>query len=103
MQRNRRNIQLKNAHILHDERVHARVVKFMDVAPRRLQLVVVQDGVDGHKNAGAVAMRKRGEPCNVRNGVVCLRTRPECRPADVHRVRAVQHRLAPDLGIAGRG
>ena len=58
MQRNRRNVQLQNAHILHDQRIDPRVVQLVDVFARGLKLVVMQDSVDGHENARSVTMRK---------------------------------------------
>ena len=103
MQRDRRNVQLQNAHILHDQRIDAGVVQLVDVFARRLQLVVVQDRVHRHKNPRAVTMRKLREARNISHRVLGLATRAKRRAADVHRIRAVQHRLAPDVGIAGGG
>ena len=103
MQRNRRNVQLQNAHVLHDQRIDACVVQLVNVFACWLQLGVVQDGVDGDENARAVTMRKLRECCNIGHAVFGFAARAERRAAYVHRIGTVQHRLTPDFAIAGGG
>ena len=48
-QLNGRDVQLHDAHVLNNQRVHASIVKLVNQLPRRLQLVVVQNGAEGDK------------------------------------------------------
>ena len=58
VQLNGRDVQLHDAHVLNNQRVHASIVKLVNQLPRRLQLVVVQNGVEGDKNPRVVAVGK---------------------------------------------
>ena len=48
-------------------------------------------------------MGKSHQSGNVGNRVFRLAASAERRAADVHRIRAVQHRLTPDFSVAGGG
>ena len=102
MQLNRRNIQLHHPHVLHDQRIDPGVVQLVDQLARRLQLVVMQDGVDGGEDARVIAageLHQLGDFADLVAGVV---SRTEARPADVYGVGAMQDGLPGDLYVAGR-
>ena len=103
MQLDGRQVQRQQAHVLHDQCVHPGVPGLPDHAPRALQLVVAQDGVDGQEDAAAVALRMRAQPRDVRHRIARLVPRAIGRPADVDRVGPVVHGLDADVGIARRG
>jgi hypothetical protein len=51
VQLDRRQVQLQQAHVLHDQRVGAGVVELPGQLARALQLVVAQDGVERDEDA----------------------------------------------------
>ena len=103
MQRDWRNVEFEDAHVLHDQGIDAGVVELVNELACDLQLTVVQDGVDGGEDACAVAMRKFNQTSNVGYRIFRLVAGTERRATDVHRVGAVQHRFAADIGVTGGG
>jgi hypothetical protein len=103
MQLDRRQVELQQAHVLHDQRIRARLVKLPGQAPRLVELVVAQDRVERDENFGVVAVRVGCQPLDVGDAVAGVRPRTEGRPADVHRVGAMRDRLDAEVGILGGG
>ena len=101
MQLDGRNIQLHNAHVLHDQGVDARVIKLADKFTGRLQLVVMQNGVKGDKHLRAEAMGERHQVCDVLETVAGVVAGTETGAADIDCICAVQNGFAGDGGIAG--
>ena len=102
MQLDRRDVQFQHAQVLHDQRIHARVVQLVDQRARRLQLVVVQDGVDGGEHPRMVAageLHQLGDLADLVAGIV---PRTKARPADVDGIGPMQDGLPGDTDIAGR-
>ena len=102
VQLNRRDIQLEDAHVLHDQRINAGVVELVNQLTRRLHLVVMQDGVDGDKHLGVEQVGKLHQPGNVRHAVAGVMPRAEARPTDIHGIGAMQDGFLGDGGITGR-
>jgi hypothetical protein len=72
-------------------------------APRGLELIVAQDGVQRHEDECVEAARVAAQALDLGHRVGHLVARAEARPADVDRVRAVVHRLDAEVGVAGGG
>ena len=102
MQLNRRQIQLHDPHILHNQRVNARLIKIGNQPLRRLQLIIMQNGVQRDKDFGAIAMGKRHQTGDVAQAVAGIVTSAKVRPTDINGVGAVEDRFASDTGVAGR-
>lgn len=90
VQLNRWNIQLEDAHVLHDQRINAGVVELVNQLTRRLHFVVMQDGVDGDKHLGMEQVGKLHQAGNVRHAVAGVMPRAEARPTDIHGIGAMQ-------------
>ena len=102
VQLNRRQIQLHDPHILHNQRVNARLIKIGNQPLRRLQLIIMQNGVQRDKDFGAIAMGKRHQTGDVAQAVAGIVTSAKVRPTDINGVGAVEDRFASDTGVAGR-
>ncbi|MNR22019.1 hypothetical protein D3C85_1389520 [compost metagenome] len=96
MQLDRRNVHLEDAHVLHDQRIDAGVVELPDQLPGRLQLVVVQDGVDGDEHLGVEQVGKLHQAGNLRHAVAGIVPRTEAGAADIHGIGAMQDGLLGD-------
>ena len=57
-QRQRRQVQLQQPHILDDQAVHARVIELVDHLLRRAQLVIAEQRVQGHVDPRVVLVRE---------------------------------------------
>lgn len=101
VQLDRRDIQLHHPQVLDDQRVDAGVVELMDQLAGRLQLVVVQDGVDGGEHPGMVAPGKFHQACDFAHFVAGVVPRTKAWATDVHGVGAMQNGLAGNGDIAG--
>ena len=98
-----REVQLQEPQVLDDEGVHAGVVEVLDQAAGGLQLVVVEDGVEGDVDAGVEAVGVLHQAGDLRHRVVRMVAGAEGRAADVDGVGPVQDRLAADGGGLGGG
>ena len=98
-----RQVELEQPHVLHDQRVDAGRVQLPGQAPRGLELVVAQDGVQRHEHARVEAVRVAAQALDLGHRVGRLVARAEAGAADVDRVRPVVHRLDADVGVAGGG
>jgi hypothetical protein len=100
VQLDRRQVDLQQAHVLHDQHVGAGVVHVPGHAPRGLEFVIAQDGVERDEDARAEAVRMAAQPLDVPDAVAGRCPRAEARPADVDGVGAMVDGLDADLGIA---
>jgi hypothetical protein len=103
MQRDRRQVQLQQPHVLHDERIHTGVVAVVSQLPRGIQLGIVQDGVERDEYARVIAVRIFYQCGDVADGVACLVACAERGAADIHRVRTMQDGIPSDGGSLGGG
>ena len=103
MQLDRRQVELQQTHVLHDQRVGTGVVHLPGDAPRFLQFVVVQDGVQRHQHAGVVTVGMFGEGRDLRDVVAGVGARAEGRAADIDGVGTMVDGLDAELAGLGRG
>ena len=99
MQLNGRHVDFEQAHVLDDECIHTRVIQLPGHTPRRLQLIVAQDGVERDEDARVKAMRVAYKPRDVCNGVGGFVACAHVGPTDIHRIGAMIDRLDAYLGI----
>ncbi|MNG73123.1 hypothetical protein D3C79_315660 [compost metagenome] len=102
VQLDRRDIQLHHPQVLHDQRIDARVVELVDQLARRLQLVVVEDGVDGGEHPRMVAPGELDQLGDIADLVAGVMARAEAWAADVDGISAVQDRFAGDGHVTRR-
>ncbi|MNL01221.1 hypothetical protein D3C87_1216840 [compost metagenome] len=102
VQLDRWNVQFHHAQVLDDQRIDTGVVQFVDQLARRLQFVVVQDGVDGGEHPRVVTMGELDQLGDIADFVAGVVAGAEARAAEVHGVGAMQDGLAGDGDIAGR-
>lgn len=102
VQLNRRQIQLHDPHILDDQRIDACVVEIGNQPLRRLQFIVMQNGVQRHKYLCAKAMSERHQPGDIAQTVAGVVAGAKARSTDVNGIGAVKDRFASDTGVAGR-
>ncbi|MNS43764.1 hypothetical protein D3C72_761840 [compost metagenome] len=102
VQLDRRDVQLHHPQVLHDQRVDTGVVQLVDQLARGLQLVVVEDGVDGGEHACMVAMGELDQFGDIADFVAGVMARAEARAADIDGVSAVQDRFTGDGHVTGR-
>ena len=102
VQLDRRDIQLHHAHVLHDQRIHARVVELVDQRARRLQLIVMQDGVDRGEHPCVIVAGELHQPGDITHFIAGIVPRAEARAADIDGVGAMQNGLAGDLDVTRR-
>ncbi len=98
-----RNVQLHDAHVLHDQRIDADLVQMVDQRARGFQLVVVQDGVDGDEHPRMKQVGEFHQLGNVRHTVLGVVPRTEARAADIHRIGAMQDGFTGNACIPGGG
>ena len=98
-----RQVQLQQAHVLHDQGIDTGVVQLPGLPAGALQLVVTQDGVHRDEDARIEAVGMLHQPRDVFDGVGRLVARAEARAADVDGVGAMVDGLDADVGIAGGG
>ncbi len=103
VQFDRRQIEFKQAHVLHDQRVGAGFVNLPDEAARFFQFLVLEDRVQRDQYACVVAMREGCEPLDVADGIAGIGARAESRAADIHRVGAMNDRFHAEIGVFCRG
>ncbi|MNI28217.1 hypothetical protein D3C73_819850 [compost metagenome] len=96
-----RNIQLHHAQVLDDQRIDPGIVQLVDQLARRLQLVVVQDGIDGGEHPGMIAMGEFHQPGDVTHLVAGIVAGAETRAADIDRVSAMQDGFAGNAHVTG--
>ena len=95
-----RQVHFHHTHVLHDQRIDASLIQLADHLPRRLQLILMQDGVEGDEHPRMEQVGKLHQLGNVRHAVAGVVPRTEARAADVHGIRAMQDGLFGNGGIA---
>ena len=98
MQIDGRQVEFQQAHVLHDQRIHAGVVTVVSQFARGFQLGIVQDGVERDVDARVEAVRVFHQFGDVGDRIAGLVARAECGAADIDRIGAVQDRFAADGG-----
>lgn len=98
-----RQVEFEQAHVLNDERVHAGIPELVHQAPRGLEFVVAQDGVERDEHAGVKAVRMAHQPLDLGDGVVRAGARAERGATNVDGIGAVVDRFDADVGIARGG
>ncbi|MNP26036.1 hypothetical protein D3C76_1188700 [compost metagenome] len=101
MQLDRRDIQLHHPQVLDDQRIDTGIVQLVDQLARRLQLVVVEDGVDGGEHPRVITMGELHQGGDVAYLIAGVVPRTEARAADVDGIGPMQDGLAGDGHIAG--
>ncbi|KPW91180.1 Uncharacterized protein ALO75_00978 [Pseudomonas syringae pv. coryli] len=97
-----RNVHFHHPEVLHDQRVHAGVVELVNQLARRLQFVVMEDGVDGGEDPRVIAVREFDQLGNVTDLVAGVVPRTEARPADIDRIGTMQDGFTGDGHIPCR-
>ena len=103
MQLNWRNIEFQHAHVLYDQRIHARFIQLNDLLAGWFKFAVVQNGIKGNKYPWMIAVRKLHQSANVFDGIAGIVPRAKAWAADIDRVRAVQNGFSSDFGGFGWG
>ena len=102
MQLNRRDIQFQNAHILNDQGINAGLVEIGDQTLRGLQLIIMKNGVQGHKHLRPETVSERYQLGNVAQAVAGVMPGTEARAANVDGIRTVKNGFTGNGGVAGR-
>ncbi|MNZ56241.1 hypothetical protein D3C78_741850 [compost metagenome] len=102
VQFNRRNIQLKHAHILNDQRVDARLIQIGNQALGGFQFIIMKNGVQGHEHFCTKTVGKRHQLRNILQAIAGVMASAKARAADIDRVRTVKNRFTGDGGVASR-
>ena len=102
MQFNGRNIQLQNAHVLNDQGIHPGLVEIGNQTLRRLKLIIMQNGVQGHEHFRPETVGERHQFSNIAQAVAGVMAGTEARPANVDGVSAVKDRFTGNGGVTGR-
>ena len=99
---NRRDIQFQNAHILNDQGVNAGLVEIGDQTLRRLQFIIMKNGVQGHEHLRPETVGERHQLGNVAQAVAGVMTGTEARAANVDGICTVKNGFTGNGGVAGR-
>ena len=102
VQLNRRDIQFQNAHILNDQGINAGLVEIGDQTLRGLQLIIMKNGVQGHKHLRPETVSERYQLGNVAQAVAGVMPGTEARAANVDGIRTVKNGFTGNGGVAGR-
>ena len=102
VQRDRRDVEPRDAHVLHNECIHPRVVQLADHLLSFLQLVVAQDGVQGNVDRHIIYMGEIAERADVVDRVTGRGACSKLGCADIDGVSAVQHGLPAARQILSR-
>ena len=102
VQFNRRNIQLQNPHVLNNQGIDAGLIEIGDQSLRRLQLIIMKNGVQGHEHFRPETVGERHQVGNIAQAVAGVMAGTKARAANVDGVRAVKDRFAGNGGVTGR-
>ena len=103
VQRYGRKIQGQEPHVLHDQRIGPRLVDLMGQAPGLLQLMVVQQGVEGDEHLGAEAVGVAGQGLDVLDAVARRAAGTEGGAAHVDGIGAMVDGFDAIGEVPGRG
>ncbi|MNL32733.1 hypothetical protein D3C87_1546050 [compost metagenome] len=101
VQLDRRDVQFHHAQVLDDQRIDTGIVQLVDQLAGRLQLVVVQDRVDGGEHPGVVTTGEFHQFGDFAHFVAGVVAGAEARATDVDCIGAMQDGLAGDGYVAG--
>ena len=98
----RRQVHLQDSHILNQDGIHPGFVKLVYQTPGSLQLVIIDNGVDGDKNLHPELVGIRTELADVVNAVArrCPGTKARC--PDIDGICTVVDSSETTLQILGR-
>ena len=102
MQRNRRDIETCNPHILHNQSICTGIIKPMDHPFRIRQLPVSKDRIQSNVNLYIIYMSKVTQRTDVVERITGRRTRAELRRTDIYGIGPVKHSLLPTVQVFGR-
>ena len=74
----------RDGRILHDQRIHAGVLQFLQQPPGLRNLLLVHQRIESHVDAGAEPVRIVAQPADVPDGVPRRLPRAEGRAGDIH-------------------
>ena len=103
VQRDGGQIERQQPHVLHDQRIGPCLVDLMGQAPGLLQLVVVQQGIEGDEDLGAEAVGMARQRLDVLEAVACCAAGTEGGAPHVDGVGAVVDGLDAIGKVLGRG
>ena len=89
--------------ILHDQRVHAGRLQFLQQLPGLRNLLLVNQGIEGHIDPDAEPMRVIAQPADIRHGIAGRLPRPEGRAGDVHGIGPAVDSRDADVRRPGGG
>ena len=102
MQGNRRQIKFQQAKILHYQRIRSRLIELVGQPLGCLELLILQDGIEGHIDPGAKAVGKMAQRLNLGQGIARGSARTKTGATDIDSIGAVTDRLHTKLAIFGR-
>ena len=97
-----RNVQLQNPHILHDQRIDARIIKAGNQLLGGFQLIIMQNGIERNEDFGTKAMGKRHQLSNILQTVAGVMAGAKTGSTNIDGVCAVENRFAGNRRIACR-
>ncbi len=95
VQGDRRQIHLRESHVLHDQRIHPRLISLPGALPGRLQLVVEQQRVHRHIHPGPEPMRIGGQLGDLLHAIPRRTPCPEPLCPDIHGIGSRPDRRPP--------
>ena len=98
-----RQVQLEHAHVLHDQRICARVVHLPCHLARGFQFIVAQDGVQGDEDAAVEAVGMAHQALNVADAVARARACAKRGASDVDSIGAVVDGFDANVCVARGG
>ena len=102
MQRNRRDIETCNPHILHNQSICTGIIKPMDHPFCIRQLLVSKDRIQSNVNLYIIYMSKVTQRTDVVERITGRRTCAELRRTDIYGIGPVKHSLLPTVQVFGR-
>ncbi|SSW86587.1 Uncharacterised protein [Klebsiella pneumoniae] len=102
VQFNGRNIQLQHAHILNDQGIHPGLIEIGNQTLRRLQLIIMKNGVQGNEHLRPETVGERHQLSNIAQAVAGVMAGTEARAANVDGICAMKDRFTGNGGVTGR-
>ncbi len=102
MQFNWRDIQLQYAHVLYDQGINTGLVEIGDQTLRRLQFIIMKNGVQGDEHFRPKAVGERHKPGYVAQAVTGVMAGTEAWATDIDGISTVKDRFTGYVGVAGR-
>ncbi len=102
VQLNRWDIHLKHTHILHDQRIDAGLIQVSDQTLRRLQFIIMKNGVQGHKHLRPETVGEWHQFSDIAQAVAGIMAGAKTRAADIDRVGTMKDRFTGNGGVTSR-